>query len=119
MKRKNLILTAVAVLGIAGAVSGCGIAASNVQTSGAGQGIKTATITPGISEINFIATYGNPTRIIKIKKMTTLFYCLNKTARSQFLYGLVNNKSVHNSCRAFYFFKGKLVRANVGASEPR
>ena len=125
MKTKNLILTAVAVLSIAVAVSGCGVMSSNVQTSGAGQGIKSATITPGISEIGFITLYGNPTRIVKINRMTNrlfykyvvLLYCLNKTARSHFLYGLINNKAVHNSCKAFYFLKNKLILAEESLSQ--
>ena len=127
MKTKNLILTAVAVLGITVAASGCGIAASNVRTTGAGQGINPAKVTPGISEIGFITRYGNPTRIVKMSKLTkhayykyvVLLYCLNKTARSQFLYGLINNKAVHNSCNAFYFLKNKLAWAvSVSAAKP-
>lgn len=117
MKTKNLILTAVAVLGIAAAVSGCGVMSSNVRTTGAGQGINPAKVRPGISEISFITLYGNPSRIVKINKPTSrrfykyvvLLYCLNKTSRLHYLYGMINSKAVHNSCDAFYFLKNKLV----------
>ena len=127
MKTKNLILTVLGIAVLSIAVSGCGVMSSNVRTSGAGQGIKTSTITPGISEINFISLYGNPTRIIKINKFgknayykfTVLFYCLNRTSSSQFLYGIINNKAVHNSCKAFYFIKNKLVKEENGLSSQR
>lgn len=117
MKTKNLILTAVAILGIAAAVSGCGVMSSNVRTTGAGQGINPAKVTPGISEIGFIRDYGNPTRILKTStrsgnrfyNYTVLLYCLSKTARSHFLFNLINNKAVHNSCKAFYFLHNKIA----------
>jgi hypothetical protein len=127
MKTKNLILTAVAILGIAAAVSGCGVMSSNVRTTGAGQGINPAKVRPGISEISFITLYGNPTRILKTAKRsgnrfydyTVLLYCLSQTSRSHYLYGLVNNKTVHNSCNAFYFLKNKLVEAETVVSSQR
>ena len=127
MKKKNLILTAVVVLSIAVAVSGCGVMSSNVRTSGAGQGINPAKVTPGISEIGFISGYGNPTRILKTSirsgnrfyNYTVLFYCLSKTARSHFLFNLINNKAVHDSCKAFYFLRGKLVKEENPLSSSR
>ncbi len=125
MKTKNLILTAVTVLAVAALTAGCGVVSSNVQTSGAEQGINPAKVTPGISEIGFIRDYGNPTRILKTSIMsgnrfynyTVLFYCLSRTSRLHYLYGIINNKTVHNSCKAFYFLKNKLVLAEESLSQ--
>ena len=120
MKKKNLILTVLTVLGIAVVVSGCGIMSSHVRTSGAGQGIKTATVKLGESEISLISLYGNPTRIIQPNnKETVLLYCVAKTTRSHFLFNLVNSKNVHNFCKSFYFSKGKLVKVKDGAAVSR
>ena len=127
MKTKNLILTAVTVLAVAALTAGCGVVSSNVQTSGAEQGINPAKVTPGISEIGFIRDYGNPTRILKtstrsgnrIYSYTVLLYCLSKTARSHFLFNLINNKAVHDSCKAFYFLRGKLVKEENPLSSSR
>ena len=114
MKKKNLILTGLAVIGLAVAVSGCGIASTNTMTSGAAQAITHVKPKKGMSEIGFMQEYGNPSRIVRVPNAwnsVALLYCLTKTGTGAYLFGLVNTKHVVANCKIFYFQDGRYVIA--------
>ena len=112
MKKRNLILTSLAVVGLAVAVSGCGIASTNTRTTGAAQAIEHVHAKKGTPLIAFMQEYGNPTRIVKVPGVPdsmALLYCLTKTGTGAYLFGLVNTKHVAANCKVFYFYGGKLL----------
>lgn len=100
------------VIVLAAAVSGCGIASTITRTSGAAQAITHIHVKKGMSEIDFMRAYGDPTRIVHVPGVlnsAALLYCLTNTANGAYIFGLINTKHVVANCKVFYFKDGKYV----------